>query len=187
MTGGRTTTIIQKLYPEEQGGSLSTCLEWDVPHDEPLLDLGVPHSVLGFILPKTGKYFVVDPFSLKFGVRREGYLFWWGEWDDYVQALPGTVAGVSRHSWGPLKGNDKEFKKKEGVFGEGMSIKYGGPNFFQVAEKAVLASLDKPSCSFCGTLGDLKTCTSCKEAQYCDKWCQKSGWKAHREECGKTT
>lgn len=41
-------------------------------------------------------------------------------------------------------------------------------------------------CNNCGKTGASKYCSACHKVYYCDKTCQKAGWKAsHKKECGK--
>jgi hypothetical protein len=43
-------------------------------------------------------------------------------------------------------------------------------------------------CNHCGDscLGGMKMCKGCRKAHFCNKKCQKAGWKAHRAECRST-
>ena len=45
-------------------------------------------------------------------------------------------------------------------------------------------AINMPKCASCGKGGeDLKQCTACKVAKYCNATCQKAHWPQHKKEC----
>ena len=59
-----------------------------------------------------------------------------------------------------------------------------------ICSKQTISSAEKTSlsCSYCNTASNqLKTCTVCRAAQYCDKECQQKHWKEHKTVCFKQT
>ena len=65
-----------------------------------------------------------------------------------------------------------------------------GEDVFQEEPFAYCVIADNRSlvCDFCLRIAnykeDLKICSSCKVVHYCDKYCQKKGWRSHhRSEC----
>jgi hypothetical protein len=44
---------------------------------------------------------------------------------------------------------------------------------------------DPESCAMCGKAGELKTCSRCGIARYCDEECQKKDWVTHKRHCAK--
>jgi len=43
--------------------------------------------------------------------------------------------------------------------------------------------LTDETCTACGQAGSLRKCTKCRQAQYCDRLCQKIDWDAHNSTC----
>lgn len=47
-------------------------------------------------------------------------------------------------------------------------------------------TLEGTKCDHCGNTGASKYCSACHKVYYCDRTCQRAGWKGgHKEECGK--
>ena len=72
------------------------------------------------------------------------------------------------------------------------SMSYGGPETQRLFDQFASAPANIPTsnhltCSFCrkNSTTPLMKCAACRNAYYCDKDCQKQGWRGHKLECAK--
>ena len=59
------------------------------------------------------------------------------------------------------------------------------PSQQRVHPSTANTTYDPESCAMCGKAGELKTCSRCGIARYCDEECQKKDWVTHKRHCTK--
>mmetsp|Transcript_28094 Transcript_28094/g.62896 ORF Transcript_28094/g.62896 Transcript_28094/m.62896 type:complete len:464 (+) Transcript_28094:271-1662(+) len=114
-------------------------------------------------------------------------------WDRFAEMYQ-TTASIKLPSTSIERLSDEDVAKVLVKTAEvSKSVKSAFPQFFQGIDASKTkqdAKMSLLSCAYCGKdesyLGELKKCTRCKEAVYCNRECQLAGWPSHKKDCNKS-